>query len=128
MGFVGPAVGGGASGPGLAGSGSVGGSTSNHGNVNQTTGAGNGGNGGATPSLNRFNRNAIWITGEFFGVQRARDMLYKISLQKVRSWLKQNVRNSNCLLRESRPCLEMLLSYRESLIGCSQTAWMISRL
>lgn len=27
-------------------------------------------------------RNIIWITGEFFGVQRARDMLYNVSLQK----------------------------------------------
>lgn len=27
--------------------------------------------------------NAIWITGEFFGVQRARDMLYQVSLNKV---------------------------------------------
>ncbi|KAF5355949.1 hypothetical protein D9756_004263 [Leucocoprinus leucothites] len=26
--------------------------------------------------------NTIWITGEFFGVQRARDMLYKVSLTK----------------------------------------------
>lgn len=30
-------------------------------------------------------RNQIWITGEFFGVQRARDMLYQVSLTKVRS-------------------------------------------
>lgn len=28
-------------------------------------------------------RNVFWITGEFFGVQRARDMLYNVSLQKV---------------------------------------------
>jgi KH domain len=28
-------------------------------------------------------RNIFWITGEFFGVQRARDMLYNVSLQKV---------------------------------------------
>jgi hypothetical protein len=27
--------------------------------------------------------NAVWITGEFFGVQRARDMLYQVSLNKV---------------------------------------------
>lgn len=27
---------------------------------------------------------AIWITGEFFGVQRARDMLYQVSTTKVR--------------------------------------------
>jgi hypothetical protein len=29
------------------------------------------------------NSNVIWITGEFFGVQRARDMLYSVSLSKV---------------------------------------------
>jgi hypothetical protein len=29
------------------------------------------------------NSNIIWITGEFFGVQRARDMLYSVSLSKV---------------------------------------------
>ncbi|TFK23126.1 cytoplasmic protein [Coprinopsis marcescibilis] len=29
-------------------------------------------------------RNIIWITGEFFGVQRARDMLYQVSLQKAK--------------------------------------------
>jgi hypothetical protein len=27
--------------------------------------------------------NTIWITGEFFGVQRARDMLFQISATKV---------------------------------------------
>jgi hypothetical protein len=27
--------------------------------------------------------NVIWITGEFFGVQRARDMLYSVSVTKV---------------------------------------------
>lgn len=31
------------------------------------------------------NNNMIWITGEFFGVQRARDMLYQVSLNKVRN-------------------------------------------
>ncbi|KZO94984.1 hypothetical protein CALVIDRAFT_565105 [Calocera viscosa TUFC12733] len=33
----------------------------------------------------RANRNVIWITGEFFGVQRARDMLFQVSMHKVRS-------------------------------------------
>ncbi len=32
---------------------------------------------------NKANMNTIWITGEFFGVQRARDMLYQMSLSKV---------------------------------------------
>jgi hypothetical protein len=30
------------------------------------------------------NPNIIWITGEFFGVQRARDMLFQLSANKVR--------------------------------------------
>ena len=30
------------------------------------------------------NSNIIWITGEFFGVQRARDMLFQVSMTKVR--------------------------------------------
>ncbi|KAK2462095.1 hypothetical protein APHAL10511_006558 [Amanita phalloides] len=30
-------------------------------------------------------RNAIWITGEFFGVQRARDMLFSVSVTKSKS-------------------------------------------
>lgn len=32
-------------------------------------------------------KNMIWITGEFFGVQRARDMLYQVSLTKVRAYI-----------------------------------------
>ena len=32
---------------------------------------------------NKLNSNVIWITGEFFGVQRARDMLFQVSLSKV---------------------------------------------
>ncbi|KAG5639321.1 hypothetical protein H0H81_004524 [Sphagnurus paluster] len=31
------------------------------------------------------NTNVIWITGEFFGVQRARDMLYQVSVNKSKS-------------------------------------------
>ncbi|KAG5648158.1 hypothetical protein DXG03_006112 [Asterophora parasitica] len=31
------------------------------------------------------NSNVIWITGEFFGVQRARDMLYQVSVNKSKS-------------------------------------------
>lgn len=37
-----------------------------------------------TPRRNNNSNNTIWITGEFFGVQRARDMLSKLSAQKVR--------------------------------------------
>ncbi|KAI5119924.1 hypothetical protein M0805_000889 [Coniferiporia weirii] len=33
-------------------------------------------------SAPRQSNNVIWITGEFFGVQRARDMLFKLSMQK----------------------------------------------
>ena len=32
---------------------------------------------------NKANMNTIFITGEFFGVQRARDMLFQMSLTKV---------------------------------------------
>lgn len=34
-------------------------------------------------SFRNNNNNIIWITGEFFGVQRARDMLYQVSVNKV---------------------------------------------
>lgn len=32
---------------------------------------------------NKLSPNVIWITGEFFGVQRARDMLFQVSMNKV---------------------------------------------
>jgi hypothetical protein len=35
----------------------------------------------------RQTKNIIWITGEFFGVQRARDMLSQVSMTKVQSVL-----------------------------------------
>ncbi|KAK7058265.1 hypothetical protein VNI00_001896 [Paramarasmius palmivorus] len=38
----------------------------------------------STNSVTR-NNGAIWITGEFFGVQRARDMLYQLSVNKSKS-------------------------------------------
>lgn len=43
---------------------------------------------GAPP---RQNANVIWITGEFFGVQRARDMLYQVAGQKVSKHYKYNL-------------------------------------
>ena len=36
-----------------------------------------------SPTTTQANMNTIFITGEFFGVQRARDMLYQMSLSKV---------------------------------------------
>ncbi|KAJ3537324.1 hypothetical protein NM688_g6707 [Phlebia brevispora] len=37
----------------------------------------------SSPSTpNKLNPNIIWITGEFFGVQRARDMLFQVSMGK----------------------------------------------
>lgn len=41
--------------------------------------------GNSSPSGNpgRHPSNVIWITGEFFGVQRARDMLFSVSVNKV---------------------------------------------
>ncbi|GJE85934.1 meiotically up-regulated gene 60 protein [Phanerochaete sordida] len=35
-----------------------------------------------TGAPNKLNPNVIWITGEFFGVQRARDMLFQFSMNK----------------------------------------------
>lgn len=34
----------------------------------------------------RADANTVWITGEFFGVQRARDMLFQVSMGKVWSF------------------------------------------
>ncbi|PPR01173.1 hypothetical protein CVT24_006049 [Panaeolus cyanescens] len=39
----------------------------------------------ANPSSAARNNHIIWITGEFFGVQRARDMLYQLSATKSKS-------------------------------------------
>lgn len=36
----------------------------------------------SSPGNPRLNKNAVWITGEFFGVQRARDMLLQMALNK----------------------------------------------
>ncbi|KAF8898349.1 cytoplasmic protein [Infundibulicybe gibba] len=38
-----------------------------------------------SPSGSARNTNVIWITGEFFGVQRARDMLFQVSVNKSKS-------------------------------------------
>ncbi|KIM48441.1 hypothetical protein M413DRAFT_22936 [Hebeloma cylindrosporum] len=38
-----------------------------------------------TSSTGARNSNVIWITGEFFGVQRARDMLFQVSVNKTKS-------------------------------------------
>lgn len=40
-------------------------------------------NAAPTAPSNKLNPNVIWITGEFFGVQRARDMLFQVSMNKV---------------------------------------------
>lgn len=40
-------------------------------------------NGSAAAGQNKSHHNVIWITGEFFGVQRARDMLFQLSINKV---------------------------------------------
>ncbi|KAJ7225753.1 cytoplasmic protein [Mycena pura] len=41
--------------------------------------------GSDSPAPNARNANIIWITGEFFGVQRARDMLFQVSVTKSKS-------------------------------------------
>jgi hypothetical protein len=38
---------------------------------------------GPAQALASVSPNTIWITGEFFSVQRARDMLYQVSTTKV---------------------------------------------
>ncbi|KAJ7655057.1 cytoplasmic protein [Mycena polygramma] len=40
---------------------------------------------GSDSASNSRNGNVIWITGEFFGVQRARDMLFQVSVNKSKS-------------------------------------------
>ncbi|KDQ13625.1 hypothetical protein BOTBODRAFT_111266 [Botryobasidium botryosum FD-172 SS1] len=37
------------------------------------------------------NANVIWITGEFFGVQRARDMLFQLSMHKTKSIIPRDI-------------------------------------
>jgi hypothetical protein len=46
--------------------------------------------GSPTGTQLRQNGNVIWITGEFFGVNRARDMLFQVSMNKV------------CVVRDTR--------------------------
>ncbi|KAI0786027.1 hypothetical protein C8Q75DRAFT_808815 [Abortiporus biennis] len=41
--------------------------------------------GQAQGSQNKLSPNTIWITGEFFGVQRARDMLFQVSVSKSKA-------------------------------------------
>ena len=43
--------------------------------------ASSGGMGSSTPL--RQHKSTVWISGEFFGVQRARDMLLQLSLNKA---------------------------------------------
>lgn len=56
----------------------------------------------STPAA-RHPQNIIWITGEFFGVQRARDMLYQLSVNKVRL--------------SSNPCTSLTCLQRKSVIS-----------
>ncbi|EMD41708.1 hypothetical protein CERSUDRAFT_146926 [Gelatoporia subvermispora B] len=43
-----------------------------------------------TGTTNKLSPNVIWITGEFFGVQRARDMLYQVSMGKSKQILSRD--------------------------------------
>ncbi|CED84372.1 cytoplasmic protein [Phaffia rhodozyma] len=47
-------------------------------------------------------KNTIWITGEFFGVQRARDMIYQIAGGKIRS---------KCIISRDTPILPRKLDW-----------------
>ncbi|EJT97951.1 cytoplasmic protein [Dacryopinax primogenitus] len=62
----------------------------------------------------RVNRNVIWITGEFFGVQRARDMLFQVSMHKVRSVISRDTamlpRKLDWMLTERMDDLKQIMS------------------
>ncbi|KAI0961293.1 hypothetical protein AcV7_000429 [Taiwanofungus camphoratus] len=47
-------------------------------------------NGSPSGNLNKLSPNTIWITGEFFGVQRARDMLFQVSVNKSKQILSRD--------------------------------------
>ncbi len=56
----------------------------------------------------------IWITGEFFGVQRARDMLYQVSATKVRLLYTKVYVHPLTTCRARLSFLETLLFYHAS--------------
>ena len=58
------------------------------------------GNSPSSGNAGRHPSNVIWITGEFFGVQRARDMLYSVSVNKVNRVPLHRVPSNNLLLAE----------------------------
>jgi len=47
-------------------------------------------NASPTSQMSKINANTIWITGEFFGVQRARDMLFQVSMSKSKQILSRD--------------------------------------
>ena len=71
--------------------------------------------------------NQVWITGEFFGVQRARDMLLNVAVQKVRDESALSDRNAGfgkgqweLIDRASWSSRVIRQSFLASWIGCSQ--------
>jgi len=90
--------------------------------------------GGKTSSL-QAKQNLIFITGEFFGVQRARDMLFQVSLHKVSYYFPSLYSSFNSLThfssfpvscRANASSLEILRFFPENSIGCSRIDWTTS--
>ena len=75
----------------------------------------------ASPSSALRNNNVIWITGEFFGVQRARDMLLQVAATKV-GWKFTCFSGDRHSPGRSPSSRAILPSFLASWIGWSPTA------
>jgi hypothetical protein len=80
--------------------------------------------GNLPPSGNpgRHPSNVIWITGEFFGVQRARDMLFSVSVNKV-SRIGVSVHYAYLTVRY---CQSKLVISRDTAILPRKLDWMVT--
>lgn len=81
------------------------------------------GNSPSSGSSGRHPSNVVWITGEFFGVQRARDMLYSVSVNQVR----RPRRGLACVLFDDSPTWQskMVIS-RDTAILPRKLDWMVT--
>ena len=66
------------------------------------------------------NPNVIWITGEFFGVQRARDMLFQLSVNKARFAFRKFVNFANFRCVQSKSVIS-----RDTVIVPRKLDWMV---
>ena len=88
-----------------------------------------GGTNTAPNSPTRKARNSIWITGEFFGVQRARDMLLQLAMTKVREHSPlRGCPVAKCVHRARPWSREIQLSSHANSTGWFSSALTISRL